>query len=71
MNDVRCSRFYGSYDTLDDAKSACRADIGCGKIYDNGCNNKSRIFLCKKHAETAQSTRGSCIYVRDTVSTGN
>jgi hypothetical protein len=53
---------YGSYDNLNAAISACKADTNCGYVYDEECDNKGMFELCKVNAETKQSMQGSCIY---------
>ena len=37
---------YGSYDTVDEAKSACNSDSNCNGVYDHYCNGAANISLC-------------------------
>ena len=55
---------YGSYDTIDQAKSACDSDSNCKGVYDNSCDGETRISLCSFGSDSQKSTIGSCVYIK-------
>ena len=54
---------YGSYETLNDAKSACTSDENCSGVYGYGCDNAYRFYLCPS-TSAAETSSSSCIYVK-------
>ena len=62
---------YGEYWSLDDAKGACASDEDCGMIYDNKCDLKEAFQLCNKTTKRSKSGKGSCVYVKDVIESGN
>ena len=53
---------YGSYSTVDQAKTACNSDSHCIAVYDYACNGESPISLCPTGKEFEDSPHDSCIY---------
>ena len=62
IRDTWCVGSYGSYNSLNDAMSACTADATCGKVYDENCDNQDVFKLCKKNTQVIVASSGSCIY---------
>ena len=55
---------YGSYTTIDLAKTACSFDAKCGTVVDSMCDNTSPFALCPISALLFTSSR-SCAYVKE------
>ena len=45
MSDKTCYNNYNSYDTINEAISACTLDSGCGGVYDGKCDGTG-FSLC-------------------------
>ena len=54
---------YGSYSTVNEAKSACLLDSNCQGVYDRFCV-QNEIYLCPVGIAYSTDTSSSCIYER-------
>ena len=53
---------YGSFPTMDKAKSKCSEDPRCIGVYDQGCDDKKFFSLCHRGYEL-ESSGSSCTYI--------
>ena len=57
-----CSRRYGEYDTVEEAKLACTSDFNCQAVYDIGCDGHKNHYLCSSDSVYMGSHMSSCVY---------
>ena len=59
-----CTNRYGSYETSDEAKTACLKDPNCISVYDRRCDDKDSFMLCSKEKSIEKASKFSCLYVK-------
>ena len=64
--DKHCTWYsqYDQYTHLEDAFERCRNDAQCKAIYDESCDGKGSISLCRSFESIIGSTTGSCVYTK-------
>ena len=60
---------YGSYSTLDMARSACISDSACQGVYDSKCDDVGTFKLCPRTAALTESSASwaSCVYSKGNI----
>ena len=59
-----CTNRYGSYETSDEAKTACLKDASCISVYDRRCDDKDSFHLCSQEKSVERTSKFSCLYVK-------
>ena len=56
------AEIYGDYSSIDDAKDACSDDSCCSAVYDEHCDNKKSLKLCKTDKSIIKTSVNHCVH---------